>query len=61
MANYKQALEWLALNDDTNWLQDENGSLSVSTALVADLFKKSDEQITIDLRKLIVKMEKNDG
>lgn len=49
---YRQALVWLVLNDDTEWLEDENGSLSVTAALVADIYGKSDSQVTDDLRKL---------
>lgn len=55
MASYKQAIKWLALNDDCEWLKDYGKddcvSISVSAALVADLFNKSDEQVEKDLRK----------
>lgn len=49
---YKFALQWLLDNDDCNWLDDEYGSFSVTLALVADLFGKSTEAVTADLRKL---------
>ena len=55
MASYKQAIDWLAGNDDNEWLTDENGCLSVSASLVADLFKKTDEQVKKDLQKHINK------
>lgn len=49
---YREALAWLIANDDTEWLTDEYGSLSVTAALVADIYGKSDSQVTDDLRKL---------
>lgn len=49
--SYKQALQWIADNDDTEWLRDEHGCLSVTAALVADLFGVSDERIKKDLLK----------
>lgn len=49
---YKFALQWLLDNDDCHWLDDKYGSFSVTLALVADLFGKSTETVTADLRKL---------
>lgn len=40
---YREAVEWLALNDDTEWLDDEYGSISVTTALVRDLWDVPDD------------------
>jgi hypothetical protein len=50
-APYMEALAWIVLNDDTEWLDDENGSLSVSAALVADIYRRTDEEVTADLLK----------
>jgi hypothetical protein len=51
MARYRDAIDWIALNDDTEWLDDEHGAFSVTLALVADLFGKSMDEATADLRK----------
>ncbi len=48
MARYKDAILWLADNDDTDWVADGFGSVSAS--LVADLFNKDIEQVRKDLR-----------
>ena len=49
---YREALRWIIFNDDTSWLTDEYGSLSVTAALVADLFGVSDERIIKDLKRV---------
>jgi hypothetical protein len=51
MARYKDAIWWIVANDDTEFLNDEEPSLSVSAVLVADLFEKDDEVVLADLRK----------
>lgn len=48
---YAEAVRWMVLNDDTFWADDEDGSLSVTAALVADLYGRSDEEVTADLIK----------
>lgn len=58
MMGYKAALEWLIYNDDCHWLDDENGSISVSAAMVVDIYRKSDEKVTTDLRRLWQKRDK---
>lgn len=55
MAKYKDAIEWIAFNDDTEWLDSEFGSPSVSACLIADLFNKPIEKIVEDIRATIVK------
>jgi hypothetical protein len=47
---YPRAIAWIAYNDDTAWLDDDNGSPSVTLCLVADLFERTTEQATADLR-----------
>lgn len=50
-ASYKRAIQWLADNDDCEWLNDgPNASMSVSCALVADLFAVDDARVQRDLR-----------
>jgi hypothetical protein len=51
VARYKDAIYWIAENDDTEWVNDTNPIASVTAALVADLFDKTVEQVTKDLRK----------
>lgn len=48
---YKAALQWLIDNDDTERLDDEFGCISVTASLVADIYGKTDEKVTEDLRK----------
>lgn len=50
MARYCDAIDWIAWNDDTEWLDDEHGCFSVTLALVADLFGKTTDEATADLR-----------
>jgi hypothetical protein len=57
-ASYRDAVNWLAYNDDNHWLTDEYGSLSVTAALVADIFGVTTERVTADLRRAIERMER---
>lgn len=57
-ASYKRAIEWIAANDDTEFLADEPSYLSVTGCLVADLFGKSNEQVIKDLRREIARAGK---
>lgn len=49
--SYKEAISWVAFNDDTEWLKDEEPILSVSAALVADLFDVEHTKVIRDIRK----------
>jgi hypothetical protein len=49
--SYKQALEWMALNDDVYWLPDD--PISVTGALTCDLFGVDDAKLRGDLLKAI--------
>lgn len=51
MTKYQLAIAWIASNDDTEWLQDEEVIPSVTAALVADIFERTIKQVTLDLRK----------
>ena len=55
--SYRRALRWIVENDDTEWLSDEGGdvTLSVTAALVADLFGLTDEKVDKDLRRELKK------
>lgn len=48
---YKQAIHWIAANDDTEWLEDDEPMLSVSASLVADIYGKPDGVVVRDLRR----------
>jgi hypothetical protein len=50
---YREAIEWLASNDDCFWLGDENGALSVSAAMVRDLYDVTQERLIADLRRAL--------
>lgn len=53
---YSVAIEWIALNDDTEWLDEgENASPSVTLCLVADVFGRSVERATADLRRIMAR------
>lgn len=57
--SYRDALRWLVMNDDCNWLDypadDGMGSMSVSAALAADMFDVGDDRIRADLIKAFAK------
>lgn len=55
MASYKQAIEWMVANDDTEWVEADPHS--VTAALVADLFGKTDIQVRLDIIKALIKAE----
>lgn len=51
---YRDALVWLANNDDCFWLGDgDAASASVTACLVADLFGHHEEKVTADLRRTL--------
>jgi hypothetical protein len=50
VSKYLEAIHWIAINDDTDWLDDGVGCESVTLCLVADVFGKTREQATADLR-----------
>ncbi len=51
--SYRAAVTWIAENDDTAWLDDDEPILSVTASMVADLFDKTEVQITGDLRRAL--------
>lgn len=53
---YREAIDWLAGNDDCYWLLDTPGPmLSVSASMVRDLWDVSDEKLIKDLRRALHK------
>jgi len=57
---YKEALDWLVRNDYTEWLDAEYGFISVTACLVADIYGRTDEEVTADLRRAKARFEKED-
>lgn len=49
---YREAVQWLADNDDTDWLDDPDGCFSVTTALVADIYDRHTDEVAADLRRI---------
>lgn len=64
MARYRDAIEWIAREDDTDFLDDtETGdepTLSVTASLVADLFDKTDAEVCADIRAALRRIERTD-
>lgn len=56
MARYADAIFWIANNDDTEFLSDANGSMSLTACMVVDLFNKTDEQVKADLIKKLTRI-----
>lgn len=48
--SYREALDWIAANDDTEFMNDgDDAPLSVTASLVQDLWDKDDATIRHDL------------
>lgn len=58
VARYTRAIEWMAVNDDTDWTADAETVLSVTAPLAVDLSSRGDDQVLADLRR---EMEKQHG
>lgn len=56
-ASYKDAIFWLAHNEDSQWAKYRDGTpdgyLSVSASLVADIFDVDHEKIRADVFRLL--------
>lgn len=57
MARYLDAIEWLALNDDNEWLAEPDSALSATASLVADVFGKPDDVVKHDLANRLEAIE----
>lgn len=57
MARYKDAIEWIAANDDTEFMDDPDFTISVTLAFVIDLFNKTQDEAVADLRKALKQIE----
>lgn len=57
-ASYRAAIEWIAENDDTEWIgetAEEDDPVSVTACLVADLFGVTQERVADDIRRRLKK------
>ena len=52
MARYKEAVEWIADNDEPTVMGEEEISAYISTILVADIFRKEINQVVKDILKI---------
>lgn len=50
---YREAIEWIACNDDCYWLADPEPGMSVTAAMVRDLYDVPDEKLIADLRRML--------
>lgn len=48
---YREAVDWLAGNDDCYWLADNEPIPSVATCMIRDLFGVEDDKIYADIRR----------
>lgn len=51
---FKDFLNWMVDNDDTEWLFDEHGAPSVTLCMAADLFNKDIDKATEALRRRVI-------
>lgn len=58
MTRYKEAIRWIAENDDTCWLGEYEIIPSVTASLVADVFDKPMDTV---IRDLIRAVEEDDS
>jgi len=56
-ASYKHAIEWLANYDDCSWINEKDNEpmLSISAALVADLFDVDERRVRRDIAAFITR------
>lgn len=50
---YREAIDWLAGNDDCYWLREPQFGMSVSASLVRDLFDVEEQKFLADLRRAL--------
>jgi hypothetical protein len=57
---YRDSLRWLLFNDDTEFLDEDEGHFSVTTALVADIYGHDTDKVVADLKKMRDKLRKEE-
>jgi hypothetical protein len=61
---YREAIEWLCLNDDTSWIDESDDlgpGLSIPAALVADLFGVDGARVKRDVQRRYKQLAKERG
>lgn len=48
LTKYKEAIKWIARNDDNEWLKSDQ-ILSVSGTMISDIFKKDEKKVKQDI------------
>ncbi len=48
---YRAALHWLLDNDDTTFLDEEDGAISTTAVFLADCYGRSDDEVLRDLNR----------
>lgn len=56
VGSYRAAIDWIAVNDDTDWLDHIDACPSVTLSLVADVFGRSDAEAKRDLEAAVRKL-----
>jgi len=51
-ASYREAIEWIARNDDCEWLKEGDQFVCVTLCLIADIFDVEIEKAIKDLRRV---------
>jgi hypothetical protein len=54
-ASYRDAVNWLALNDDNEWLNVFPFDFSVSASLIRDIFEVDEVKLREDIRREVRK------
>ena len=55
---YREAVRWIAYNDDAEWTRDAEPVISVTGALVCDLFDVTTERLVADIRRELAKIDR---
>jgi hypothetical protein len=53
---YREAVEWIAYNDDTYWLDDAEPIICVTAGMVRDLYGVDEVRLIADLRRAKAKV-----
>ena len=60
-ASYRDGIYWIAANDDTEWVDGDYGTPSVTACLLADLFSVDTERVRVDVRRKLAQLKKGDA
>jgi hypothetical protein len=52
---YRESIEWIAHNDDCHWTRDPDPMMSVTAAMVRDLFDVPDAKVIADVTRAYAK------